>query len=128
MKFMGCNMMTERQQIEEIAKAICFNKCKFCENCYFLKLAEIVYNTGYRKIDEGSVVLTKEEYETLKNEGAEIAKDYQEMARFYDEKCEELDQARQETAREILDKLDKESNGQTQAITNLLRKRYGVEE
>ena len=120
--------MTKKQQIEEIAKAICFNKCKFCENCYFLKLAEIVYNTGYRKIDEGSVVLTKEEYETLKNEGAEIAKDYQEMARFYDEKCEELDQARQETAREILDKLDKESNGQTQAITNLLRKRYGVEE
>ena len=49
-------------------------------------------------------------------------KDIAELIRF------EKQLASKETAREILDKLNKESNGQTQAITNLLRKRYGVEE
>ena len=33
----------------------------------------------------------------------------------------------EETAKEILQAVDKESCGQTIAITNILRKRYGVE-
>ena len=65
-------------------------------------------NPNYQKIDEGSVVLTREEL----------------IERY----CQEHEWASKKTAREILDELDKESNGQTQAITNLLRKRYGVEE
>lgn len=38
----------------------------------------------------------------------------------------ELKQARKETAEKLLDKIDYESNGQTKAITDLLRKEYGV--
>lgn len=34
---------------------------------------------------------------------------------------------RYETTREILDKVDKESNGQTKQITDVIRKQYGVE-
>ena len=34
---------------------------------------------------------------------------------------------RKETVREILNAVDKESNGQTISITNYLRKKYGVE-
>lgn len=33
----------------------------------------------------------------------------------------------EEMAREILEKINKESNGQTISITNLLRKQFGVE-
>lgn len=35
--------------------------------------------------------------------------------------------ARKETAKEILDLIDNESNGQTVMITNIIRKKYGVE-
>lgn len=38
-----------------------------------------------------------------------------------------LPKVRKETAREILNKVDYESNGQTKQITDLLRRKYGVE-
>lgn len=36
-------------------------------------------------------------------------------------------QAVKDTAKEILQSVDNESNGQTVSVTNVLRKRYGVE-
>lgn len=110
--------MIDKQQIEEMAKVLCgiTRACKDCKlngNCLAYNSAEALYNTNYRKVPENAVVLTREEYEELKNESAAIAKDYQEMGQFYDEKCEELEkliqekhkwteQARKETAKEIL--------------------------
>ena len=40
---------------------------------------------------------------------------------------EEIEQAKQETVREVLAKVDYESNGQTIQITNILRRKYGIE-
>jgi cell division septum initiation protein DivIVA len=40
---------------------------------------------------------------------------------------EEKRQAVKDTAKEILEAVDKESSGQTLSVTNVLRKRYGVE-
>ncbi len=143
--------MTEKQQIEEMAKKIYKSAkicdCRLCQDCEYHKkgkvgkyscqciaIAEELINQGYRKIDEGAVVLTKEEYESLKNESADIAKDYQEMAKFYDEKCEELDQARKETAKEILQELYDACKDDTygQVVVDFsalesLAKQYGVE-
>ena len=46
----------------------------------------------------------------------------------FDEAVEGLKKKiKEEMAREILEKINKESNGQTISITNLLRKQFGVE-
>jgi hypothetical protein len=59
----------KQTSVEELAKVfscvhlprrLCM-KAMDCTRC----LAESVLELGYRKIDEGSVVLTKEEYESL---------------------------------------------------------------
>ena len=71
-------MIDKQKQIEEIAKYCC-NACEMCcdygdcaekgkdgyKNCGLAKeTAEKLYNAGYRKIPENTVVLTREEYET----------------------------------------------------------------
>ena len=64
------------KMIEEMAKVIIQASCKGreCETCAFTQIVEVedapetcfclkaLYNAGYRKIPEGSVVLSKEEY------------------------------------------------------------------
>lgn len=58
------------------------------------------------------------------------------MRKDLDDVCEDiynkvfvplLEKTRKKTAKEILDKIDYESNGQTKQITDLLRKQYGLE-
>lgn len=106
--------MTDRQQtIIEMAQ-ILSNDCGHCEecncvadndiNCTDYYYAKQLYNAGYRKVGENAVV-------------SEIAKAW----------CEAWDKSRAKTAKEILDKIDYESNGQTKQITDLLRKQFGVE-
>ena len=46
---------------------------------------------------------------------------------IYNELYRKADEIRKETAKEILNEVDNESNGQTISITNYLRKKYGVE-
>ena len=69
--------MTEQEQIEEMAKFMhykahgkdedCDNeKCEMCW-CSCKNDAELLYNAGYRKLPEDSVVLSREEYEKLKS-------------------------------------------------------------
>ena len=63
--------MDKQKQIEEMAKVLdgdcgeCYT-CKYFEskgvNCTSLLGAEYLYEAGYRKIPEGAVVLTNEEY------------------------------------------------------------------
>lgn len=64
--------MTEKEKIEEMAKVLCLfckemteeKECERGKECYDwrLKEASFYYEQGYRKIPEGSVVLSKEEY------------------------------------------------------------------
>lgn len=61
--------MDKQKQIEEMARIICKNgandgdcdKCGFHKKCYKFKDAGSLYNAGYRKINEGAVVLTRED-------------------------------------------------------------------
>ena len=89
--------MDKQKQIEEMAKALlnfgmatyptgdsAFTETKLRDSFYhvFLTYAEHLYNAGYRKIPEGAVVLTGEEYS-----------DYLEMQNNYkhvSERCKEL--------------------------------------
>ena len=69
--------MNKQQQIEEIAGTICnackerFEISKKCKNVIEPCLAayahaEALYNAGYRKLPEDSVVLSREEYDSLR--------------------------------------------------------------
>ena len=152
-----CKNCTD-EMIEEMAKDIehCCNrydeegrfvgnKCRGCEYwcdtnnlcCSFgNKEAIYLYNLGYRKIPEGSVVLSKEEYE-----GKEIAVEmsgghklrltvgkFGEMSRVLEEST------RKETAIEILSMIDKIPTNEVNELNHLrllkinIAKQYGVEE
>lgn len=102
-------MTDKEKQIEEMARAICPNSkewsCKACNwgakpNCDAYKNAEKMYNTGYRKIPDGSVVLSIEEVDEFRKDSAEV--------KFLKNKI--IEQTRKETAREILEKLGKAQN------------------
>ena len=67
-----------------------------------VELAEELLKYYQPKIDKDSVVMSREEYEELKQDCADIAEHYQEMGRFYDEKCEECDRISNETAEKII--------------------------
>ena len=43
------------------------DKCSCDCNCGWVRPAEAIYNAGYRKLPEDSVVLSREEYEKLKS-------------------------------------------------------------
>lgn len=81
--------MTKQEQIEEI-KQVLIKTCKRCrsfeEDYMQSKYAEALYNTGYRKIPENAVVLTKEEY-------IDLSRNYV---------TEQIEQVRKKTAKEIL--------------------------
>ena len=73
--------MDKQKQIEEMAKVVQRNMCgdKPCEECNYhgfktkilprycevYLIAEKLFNAGYRKIPDGAVVLTREEYDEL---------------------------------------------------------------
>ena len=71
--------MTRQEQIEEMAVIGCVRnpqahtaeecaKCDFKQGqCNAYRHAEKLYNAGYRKIQDGTVVLSREEYEMLKS-------------------------------------------------------------
>lgn len=95
--------MTEKQQIEEMLDVMV--QCEHCSNYNYYTCsgcvhrdenrayATMLYNAGYRKIDDGSVVLTTEK----------IA-EYEKGLRERWEK--DIEQARKETAKEIWKRFD----------------------
>jgi hypothetical protein len=97
------------------------------------KDAKKIKNKGWIKLTEGSVVLTREEWESYATIQTRFVRT-EEMKNLLLAETERLrkrvvkarEQARKETAREILDKVDKESNGQTKQITDVIRKQFGV--
>ena len=89
--------MTKQEQIEEMAKFMHYKahgKDKDCDNekcemcwCSCKNDAELLYNAGYRKIDDNCLVLSREEYKRITTElvteqrATEIAKEYFEKIR-----------------------------------------------
>lgn len=72
--------MTKQEQIEEMARVACEHfdydmvdqpctKCKTHDkHCYTIHQAEILYNAGYRKIDDKCAVITKDNLEIYKKQ------------------------------------------------------------
>ena len=72
--------MTKQEQIEEMARVACEHfdydmvdqpctKCKTHEkHCYTIHQAEILYNAGYRKIDDDCAVITKDDLKLYKKQ------------------------------------------------------------
>lgn len=100
--------MTEKEQIEEMAKVIALDGCGDCDDCLndrslcdleaYISNAEELYKAGYRKIGDGEIVIGKEEYERL-HRGQEC------LERAYKDICEsQVEYARKETAKEIYEK------------------------
>lgn len=119
-----CKNCTDKM-IEEMAKVMAENWF----NETIISTAERLINAGYRKIPEGSVVLSKEEYE-----GLQMAKDFnygyhegeKNMTLYYENI--KLPEARKETAKEILkDVLEGIGEFYAGDIVEELAKKYGVE-
>lgn len=98
-------MNDKNNQIEEMAKVIC-QECrtitgeKYCnielQSCIAYIFANIFYNAGYtQKINDDEVVLSISEVEEFRKDQAEV--------KFLKKQIQE--EARKETAREILQKL-----------------------
>lgn len=127
--------MNKEQQIREIENIIKAECRQWLDKMYYAEClggaidsAEALYNTGYRKIPEGAVVLTKEElvkmmesgyvYDTTRGNKVNIIQ----MAREIE---------RKETAKEIMQMLkDGVKYGWTKSLDityEEIKERYGVE-
>lgn len=95
------------KQIEEMAKVLCINdnfQCNTCPSlnkCFNYSHAKKLYNALYRKIPEGAVVLTREEYEECEK-CKDLLKQYVDgeliNEDIFVQQVEDLKQARKETA------------------------------
>ena len=88
--------MDKKQQIEEMARVACEHfdydmvdqpctKCKtYDKHCYTIHKAEILYNAGYRKIDNDCAVITKDELKQYKVQAVKEFAEKVKMAFFYE--------------------------------------------
>ena len=107
--------------IEEMAKDLeyrtsvveyrCEKDCHKCNyagfkdaKCPSYVLAKTFYNAGYRKLPENSVVLSREEYERLKNENKTLLDSAKMMVGCFCDQQTLKDQASKETAEKIYDR------------------------
>ena len=103
---------SEEKQIEEMKDVVHNLWDKLNQDAITTNdIVNALYEQGYRKLPKDSVVLSKEEYIKWLNDKDKDIKEYREIER-------------KETAYNILDMVDYESNGQTEQITNLIRKRF----
>lgn len=139
-------MNDKEKQIEEMANIICKETSNkgLCEKCGFKKHeqfgytyqchkfddAQALYNAGYRKIDEGSVVLTEEEFSEFRQTIINLS---QEHTKKCDEMNDKIIKARKETAKEICEmgeNLYKMSYHKSNAMPRLvewIKSNFGVE-
>lgn len=85
-------MNDKLKQIEEMAKALCVlstncGKCEEYSECDLIAHAIVLVEQGYCKIDEGSVILTEEEYERIERSNFQegISEGRKEIKDMYDE-------------------------------------------
>ena len=66
--------MDKQKLIEEMADILCESKNHNCngEDCKCIKQATDLYEQGYRKIDENSVVLTEQEFDEFREDSAKV--------------------------------------------------------
>lgn len=144
--------MTDKQQIEQLEKDLDKIFSSNFNGDYesgIKDFAKRLYNAGYRRVGKNAVVLTREEFDSLMGNMSKIIKAWsiamKEVERLHNIKLDLEHQLTQKglteyvgadviaaeaikkTAKEILDKIDYESNGQTKQITDLLRKQFGLE-
>lgn len=125
-------MKDKKQQIEEMARDIAKRDCHLYDNCpkpikhncvsqdptimlesskNYITIATWLVNANYQKVDENSVVLTKEEYEYFMNDRdywqEQYYKENEKYIKFIGEKLPELlDNNGKETAKNILNGLE----------------------
>lgn len=80
------------------------DKCNANGHCTAEYTAKRLIDKNWRKVPEDSVVISKEKL-------LEIASDYEEMAMFNLEKQKEIDQARKQVVKEVLDYLNARMEG-----------------
>lgn len=124
------------KQIEEMAKVMC-GGCydgKECMHglCADWYKAEKLYNANYRKLTEDSVVLSKEEYDTLKAENDKYVKDcidYLATINKLENKVWEVEQqSSKETAEKILKWLKEHTfDGSFAIVETYFKEQFGVE-
>ena len=99
--------MTKQEQIEEMISAMAASNNPFVDVPVEImpKVAEALYNAGYRKLPEDSVVLSRGAYDTLKTENDKYVKnciDYIATINKLENKVWEVEQqASKETAEKI---------------------------
>lgn len=116
----ACEMCDETLENGKFIKAECLES-GHTNNCSISKhVAEAFIDAGYRKVPEGSVVLTKEEWERIQKELLDFDKFAREISNIRMQNGEPVptektflkyigelkEQARNETKREVLKKLD----------------------
>ena len=96
-------IMTEQEQIEEMISTLAASNNPFVDVHVEImpQVAKALYNAGYRKIPEDSVVLSREEWKQIKN------------SLYYskEELEKKLQRERKETAKEIAEKLKQKARG-----------------
>lgn len=125
--------LSNKEQIEEIQKTIGnvtvhnTTYAKVANSAFIHKIAEAVYNAGYRKVPKDSIVLSKEEYDEIKTYQSYIP----EMKKAFDKI---RNATSKETAEKILlplyDACKEDSYGQVVVdftILENLAKQFGVE-
>ena len=113
--------MEKEKMIENLASLIANNdcgkhhNCSTCEErdylfCQYQHLAVRLYDCGVKVVDDGAVVLTREEYERLKSDRKiKVVQHLDDEYTVEIPQCEYdemLEQARKETAREYHDKME----------------------
>ena len=134
--------MTEQEQIEEIRELMkLLDKCVSLNPVCKAEVANVVYSNNYRKINEDSVVLSREKYEMLVNQYKNLEIKYSNLCDNY-RLCKDANETlkqniiitRNETAEKILRDLYSEATSNVSETVELttfqieqLAKQFGVE-
>ena len=94
--------MNEKEMIKEMANDLYASaNCSLTYESDYIYVSRDLYSAGYRKIPEGSVVLTEMQYNALLSKQSTVISIDEQLKKEFEY---ELKQARKETAKEILRK------------------------
>ena len=101
-------MNDKQKQIEEVADILGYACPRRCDKCFQNNLcgATKLYNEGYQKIPEGSVVLTEEEFSEFRQT---IITQSQEYTKMCDETSTKIINARKQAIKEFAERLKSEA-------------------
>lgn len=126
--------MNKKEMLEAMAHCnFCYHRFGKCivknrKDCSDWDNAKYNYEKGYRKIPEGSVVLTEMQYNALLSKQSTVISIDEQLKKEFEY---ELKQARKETAREILKELygqiDEKTPKWVETQVKMKAKQFGVE-